>query len=90
MIKYGGNILSRTTKQGQVNETTRKLTKSEQLLQRVGDLVLCDICGKQVVMGNDWMMTAERDNKGNFIDKKAVCPKFQPIVSKPGKLLVSI
>ena len=68
----------------------RRLTKSEQLLLKMGQLVECDICHKQVIMNKSWMLTAKRDNGGRFFDKKAVCPACQSSVAKNGDLLVSI
>ncbi len=67
-----------------------KLTKSEQLLLRIGQLVDCDICHEKVIMGSNWLMTAERDNYGEFINKQAICPKCRPSVAKTGVISVSI
>ena len=66
--------------------TERKLTKSEQLLLKIGQEVECDICHHQVLMSNRWKLTAERDSNNNFINKRSVCPTCQPEMS----LLVSI
>jgi len=68
----------------------RKLTKSEELLTHIGELVYCDMCHQQVLMTDNWKMTAYRDNNGNFIDKKAVCPSCQPELAINGTLLVSM
>jgi len=68
----------------------RELTKSEQLLLKIGELVECDICHKKEIMGTNWMMTAEKDDRGHFINKKAVCPRCQRTVAATGALLVSI
>ncbi len=65
-------------------------TKSERLLSQMGKPVECDICREKVTMGSNWLLTAERDNHGDFINKRAVCPKCQPSVAKTGVILVSI
>lgn len=68
----------------------RPLTKSEELLTHIGKLVSCDICHQQVIMGTNWLMTAQTDNQGHFIGKKAVCPACKKAVAATGALLVSI
>jgi len=72
------------------NSNTRELTKGEVLLSKIGELVICDICQREVLMTNNWMMTAQRDSSGNFIEKKAVCPACQVEVMKSCDLLVTI
>jgi len=67
-----------------------KLTKSEQLLLKMGQLVECDICRQQVITNRSWMLTTKRDSSGRFFDKKAVCPACQFSIAKNGDLLVSI
>lgn len=56
-------------------------TKSEKLLEKIGQPVLCDICHKKSPFGNNWAMTGK---------KEVVCPGCQGKVSKSGELLVSI
>ena len=68
----------------------RELTKSELLLQKIGELVDCDTCHQQTIMTNQWMMTANRDKDGNFFDNKTVCPQCQPELASNGELLVTI
>ena len=68
----------------------RELTKSELLLDKIGEFVICDICHREVLMTTNWMMTARRDSAGNFVDKKAVCPLCQAEVMKNCEILVSI
>jgi Zn finger protein HypA/HybF involved in hydrogenase expression len=64
-------------------ETKResKLTKSEQLLRKVGQPVECDFCHKNQPFARNWMMTSK---------KEVVCPKCQDKVLKSGELMVSI
>ena len=71
-------------------EMVRELTKSEQLLLKIGQEVECDMCHQQVLMTDNWKMTAYRDDNGNFVDKKAVCPICQPSAMRNNLLLVSI
>ena len=71
-------------------EMVRELTKSEQLLLKIGQEVECDMCHQQVLMTDNWKMTAYRDDNGNFVDKKAVCPSCQPELAINGTLLVSM
>ena len=71
-------------------DNARELTKSELLLSKIGELVTCDICHREVLMTTGWMMTAQRDSAGNFVDKKAVCPLCQAEVMKNCEILVSI
>lgn len=58
------------------------LTKSEKLIEKEGELVECDVCGRRSVFNRfTWRM----DDKRN-----AVCPACQPTVAKSGSVLVSI
>jgi hypothetical protein len=71
-------------------EKIRSLTKSEELLTHIGRLVSCDICHKQVVFNRNWLMTADKDTRGNYINKRAVCPGCQPAVVRTGAMVVTI
>ncbi len=57
------------------------LTRSEKLLNRVGNLELCDNCLKEYPFNRGWMMTSK---------KEVICPECQNAVLKRGGLLVSI
>ena len=65
-------------------------TKSEGLLSKIGQLVECEICHQRVLLTNQWMMTAKRDEFSDFYNKKAVCPICQSELAKNGELLVTL
>jgi len=71
-------------------QVKRGMTKSEELLSHVGELVSCEICHKLVTMSHSWCLTAVKNTKGDFINKKTVCPNCQSEVVKSGALIVSI
>lgn len=70
-------------------EKTGPPTKSEELQKHVGQRVCCDICQKQVVFSQKWLMTGERTTTG-WKNKRAICPDCQPVVAKTGVVMVTI
>lgn len=56
-------------------------TKSEKLLDRIGQPVECEVCNRQKPFTGTWFMTE---------GKVVVCPECRGEVSKSGKVLVNI